>query len=90
MNKVIYVLSAAALISSITVVAAADRYGAGSGTMKDGMPASGKAGGMGKSMDHPKRTRNTVTETDSETMKDGMPASGKADGMGKSMDHPPR
>ena len=54
MNKLIYVLSAAAFISSITVVAADDRYGAGSGTMKDGMPASGKAGAMGKSMDHPR------------------------------------
>ena len=55
MNKLIYVLSVAAFISSITGVAADDRYGAGSGTMKDGMPASGKAGAMGKSMDHPTR-----------------------------------
>ena len=55
MNKLIYVRSVAAFLNSITGCAAADRYGAGSGIMKDGMPASGKAGGMGKSMDHPKR-----------------------------------
>ena len=90
MNKLIYVLSAAALISSISVVAADDRSTAGSGKMKEGMPASGKAGAMGKSMDHPKRARNSVSEQDSETMKDGMPASGKAGAMGKSMDHPIR
>lgn len=47
MNKIFIALSTAALIGFSSVSIAED-----SSTMKEGMPAPGKAGAMGKSMEH--------------------------------------